>query len=41
MLILLKLLQKIHKGETILKSFYEEKVTLKPKPDKDTIRKNI
>ena len=38
-LILLKLLQKIEQKGTHPNSFYEDSITLIPKPDKDTIRK--
>ena len=36
---LLKLFQKIEKGITLLNSLYKASITLIPKPDKDTIRK--
>ena len=39
MSILLRLLQKIEEEGTLLKSFYEATITLIPKPDEDTIRK--
>jgi len=39
MSILLRLLQKSEEEGTLPKSFYEATITLIPKPDKDTIRK--
>ena len=38
-LILLKLLQKIAEGETLPNSLYEATITLIPKPEKDTTKK--
>ena len=38
--ILLKLFQKIAEGGTLLNSFYEATITLIPKPDKDTTKKD-
>ena len=39
MLILLKLSQKTEVESTLLKTFYETTITLIPKPDKDSTRK--
>ena len=39
--LLLKLFQRIEEEGTLLNSFYEASVTLTPKPDKDTTRKEI
>jgi retron-type reverse transcriptase len=37
---LLKLFHEIQREETLLNSFYEAYITLIPKPDKDTSKKN-
>ena len=37
--ILLKLLQKVEEEGTLPKTFYDAKITLNPKPDKDTTKK--
>ena len=38
-LILLKLFQKVEKERTLPKTFYDATITLIPKPDKDTTKK--
>ena len=39
--ILLKLFQKVEEGGTLPKTFYDTTITLIPKPDKDTTKKEI